>query len=127
MSGSGGVIAVVGGSFECSIEDRLLSFGQFKRFDLGRQTVKPQAIINRWIVPMEQGVDILALKSGQKFKVPFDTVVIFSTNFRPTEMFDGAALRRLHLEVAEGAAAVAASTSAQGNRSVGALVELRQL
>ena len=73
--------------------------GVFIVDDLGRQSVKPQSIINRWIVPMEQGVDILALKSGQKFMVPFDTVVIFSTNFRPTEMFDGAALRRIYYKI----------------------------
>ena len=59
----------------------------------------PQALINRWIVPMEGGDDILSLQSGEKFLVPFDTLVIFSTNFHPAEIFDGAALRRIHYKV----------------------------
>jgi hypothetical protein len=67
--------------------------------DLGRQEEPPQALINRWIVPMEAGYDILALQSGEKFEVPFDTLVIFSTNFHPNEMFDGAALRRIFFKI----------------------------
>ncbi len=48
---------------------------------------------------MEAGYDILALQSGEKFEVPFDTLVIFSTNFHPNEMFDGAALRRIFYKI----------------------------
>jgi predicted ATPase with chaperone activity len=59
--------------------------------DLGRQAEPPQALINRWIVPLEENKDILALQSGEKFEVPFDTLVIFSTNFHPNEIFDKAA------------------------------------
>jgi len=73
--------------------------GVFIIDDLGRQEEPPQALINRWIVPMESGFDILTLQSGEKFIVPFDTLVIFSTNFRPSEMFDGAALRRIAYKV----------------------------
>ncbi len=73
--------------------------GVFIVDDLGRQEEPPQALINRWIVPMESGYDILALQSGEKFVVPFDTLVIFSTNFLPSEMFDGAALRRIAYKV----------------------------
>ena len=73
--------------------------GVFIVDDLGRQEEPPQALINRWIVPMESGFDILALQSGEKFIVPFDTLVIFSTNFLPSEMFDGAALRRIAYKV----------------------------
>lgn len=73
--------------------------GVFIVDDLGRQAEPPQALINRWIVPMESGYDILALQSGEKFMVPFDTLVIFSTNFHPAEMFDGAALRRIYYKV----------------------------
>ncbi len=73
--------------------------GVFIVDDLGRQTEPPQALINRWIVPMEGGFDILSLQSGQKFMVPFDTLVIFSTNFAPSELFDGAALRRIYYKV----------------------------
>ena len=67
--------------------------------DLGRQAEPPQAIINRWIVPLEMGYDILALQSGEKFVVPFDALVIFSTNFHPGEIFDGAALRRIFFKI----------------------------
>ncbi|MDR5654461.1 ATPase [Ruixingdingia sedimenti] len=67
--------------------------------DLGRQQEPPQAIVNRWIVPLEMGYDILALQSGEKFVVPFDTLVIFSTNFHPNEIFDGAALRRIFFKI----------------------------
>jgi len=73
--------------------------GVFIVDDLGRQAESPQALINRWIVPMESGYDILALQSGEKFVVPFDTLVIFSTNFHPREMFDDAALRRIAYKV----------------------------
>jgi hypothetical protein len=67
--------------------------------DLGRQSVPPQAIANRWIVPLEEGRDILALQSGEKFEVPFDTLVILSTNFHPNAIFDKAALRRIFFKV----------------------------
>ncbi|WP_425092701.1 ATPase [Tropicimonas sp. S265A] len=67
--------------------------------DLGRQAEPPQALINRWIVPMEASYDILALQSGEKFVVPFDTLVIFSTNFHPNDIFDQAALRRVFFKL----------------------------
>jgi hypothetical protein len=75
------------------------SGGVFIVDDLGRQEEPPQALINRWIVPMEAEYDILTLQSGEKFEVPFDTLVIFSTNFHPNEMFDGAALRRIFFKI----------------------------
>ncbi len=67
--------------------------------DLGRQKEPPQNLINRWIVPLEESKDILALQSGEKFEVPFDTLVIFSTNFHPNEIFDKAALRRIFFKI----------------------------
>lgn len=67
--------------------------------DLGRQQEPPQKIVNRWIVPLEENRDILALQSGEKFTVPFDTLVIFSTNFHPNDIFDGAALRRIFFKI----------------------------
>jgi hypothetical protein len=67
--------------------------------DLGRQAEPPQKLVNRWIVPLEESKDILALQSGEKFTVPFDTLVIFSTNFHPNEIFDGAALRRIFFKI----------------------------
>ncbi len=73
--------------------------GVFIVDDLGRQTEPPQALINRWIVPLEENKDILAFQSGEKFTVPFDTLVIFSTNFHPNEIFDRAALRRIFFKI----------------------------
>ena len=67
--------------------------------DLGRQAEPPQALVNRWIVPLEENKDILALQSGEKFEVPFDTLVIFSTNFHPNAIFDKAALRRIFYKI----------------------------
>ncbi len=73
--------------------------GVFIVDDLGRQAESPQNLINRWIVPMEASYDILSLQSGEKFVVPFDTLVIFSTNFHPNDLFDGAALRRVFFKL----------------------------
>lgn len=73
--------------------------GVFIVDDLGRQEEPPQALVNRWIVPLEENKDILALQSGEKFEVPFDTLVIFSTNFHPNEIFDRAALRRIFFKI----------------------------
>ncbi|MGL6211758.1 MAG: ATPase [Paracoccaceae bacterium] len=75
------------------------SGGIFIVDDLGRQQEPPQKLVNRWIVPLEEAKDILALQSGEKFTVPFDTLVIFSTNFHPNEIFDGAALRRIFFKI----------------------------
>lgn len=73
--------------------------GVFIIDDLGRQSEPPQKIVNRWIVPLEESRDILALQSGEKFEVPFDTLVIFSTNFHPNQIFDKAALRRIFFKI----------------------------
>ncbi|MBB5722466.1 hypothetical protein FHS72_002092 [Loktanella ponticola] len=75
------------------------SGGIFIVDDLGRQAEPPQALINRWIVPLEENKDILSLQSGEKFEVPFDTLVIFSTNFHPNKIFDKAALRRIFYKI----------------------------
>ncbi|MEM7226764.1 MAG: hypothetical protein AAF495_27580 [Pseudomonadota bacterium] len=63
--------------------------------DFGRQRVQPEQVLNRWIVPLEKGFDFLTLQSGRKFKVPFDGLVIFSTNMSPNELMDPAMLRRI--------------------------------
>lgn len=75
------------------------SGGIFIVDDLGRQAEPPQKLVNRWIVPLEESRDILQLQSGEKFTVPFDTLVIFSTNFHPNAIFDGAALRRIFFKI----------------------------
>jgi predicted ATPase with chaperone activity len=75
------------------------SGGIFIVDDLGRQAEPPQKLVNRWIVPLEENRDILSLQSGEKFTVPFDTLVIFSTNFHPNAIFDGAARRRIFFKI----------------------------
>jgi hypothetical protein len=67
--------------------------------DLGRQVDSPQAMINRWITPMETSFDILTLATGEKMTVPFDTLVVFSTNYHPNKLFDQAALRRIYYKL----------------------------
>lgn len=63
--------------------------------DFGRQRRQPQELINRLIVPLESGVEHLALDSGRKVEAPFDTLVIFSTHFDPRSIMAEAGLRRL--------------------------------
>ena len=67
--------------------------------DLGRQRCPPDALMNRWIVPMDRGVDYLTLHTGLSFQVPFDVIVVFSSNFVPQRLSDGAFLRRLGYKI----------------------------
>jgi predicted ATPase with chaperone activity len=67
--------------------------------DFGRQQVEPRAFLNRWIVPLESRVDFLTLKTGQKFELPFATLLVFATNLRPSTLVDEAFLRRIHYKV----------------------------
>ncbi|WP_045226556.1 ATPase AAA [Methyloterricola oryzae] len=67
--------------------------------DLGRQRVDSKDLLNRWIVPLEQKLDYLTVGSGTRFPVPFDVVLIFSTNLNPLELADEAFLRRLGYKV----------------------------
>lgn len=67
--------------------------------DLGRQLVSPRDLMNRWIVPLDRRCDYLALHTGYKFRVPFDVVVVFSTNVKPTDLADEAFLRRLGYKI----------------------------
>ncbi len=71
--------------------------GVFIVDDFGRQEEPPQALVNRWIVPLEESRAILALQSGEKFEIPFDVLVIFSTNFHPARI--QAALRRIFCKI----------------------------
>jgi hypothetical protein len=67
--------------------------------DLGRQRCTPEALMNRWIVPMDRGVDYLTLHTGHSFQIPFDVIVVFSSNFVPQRLSDGAFLRRLGYKI----------------------------
>ncbi|MEN6435705.1 MAG: ATP-binding protein [Anaerolineaceae bacterium] len=67
--------------------------------DFGRQQVRPRDLLNRWIVPLENRIDYLSLHTGRKIEVPFDVLVIFSTNLPPKDLVDEAFLRRLRHKV----------------------------
>src|SRR5512133_2417566 len=67
--------------------------------DFGRQQVRPRDLLNRWIVPLENRIDYLALHTGRKIEVPFDVLVIFSTNLPPRDLVDEAFLRRLRHKI----------------------------
>ena len=67
--------------------------GLFLVDDLGRQLITPRQLLNRWLVPMEQRHDYLMLRNGTKFRIPFDTLLFFSTNLAPKDLVDEAFLR----------------------------------
>ncbi|MBV6394576.1 MAG: hypothetical protein HFACDABA_00142 [Anaerolineales bacterium] len=67
--------------------------------DFGRQQVRPRDLLNRWIVPLENRIDFLTLHTGRKFEVPFDVLVVFSTNLPPKDLVDEAFLRRLRHKI----------------------------
>jgi predicted ATPase with chaperone activity len=75
------------------------SGGVFIIDDFGRQLVRPRDLLNRWMVPLEKRIDFLALRNGYKFPVPFDCLVIFSTNLNPLELVDEAFLRRIRYKI----------------------------
>jgi predicted ATPase with chaperone activity len=70
--------------------------------DFGRQQVRPRDLLNRWIVPLENRVDFLTLHTGRKVEVPFDVMVVFSTNLPPKDLVDEAFLRRLRHKIEVG-------------------------
>ncbi len=67
--------------------------------DFGRQTMPVDMLLNRWIVPLEKRYDFLNLPSGKKIQVPFDQLIIFSTNLEPKDLVDGAFLRRIPYKI----------------------------
>jgi hypothetical protein len=70
--------------------------------DFGRQRMRPEDLLNRWIVPLESRVDYLTLHSGKKFQVPFDVLSVFATNLDPKSLADEAFLRRIPYKIAVG-------------------------
>ena len=70
--------------------------------DFGRQRVRPQDLLNRWIVPLEARVDYLTLHTGRKFEIPFDVLIVFSTNLDPQSLTDEAFLRRIPYKILAG-------------------------
>lgn len=67
--------------------------------DLGRQRVPPVTVLNRWILPMEEGVDYLSMNTGQHFRTSFDVILVFSTNLQPQDLVDDAFLRRIGYKI----------------------------
>jgi len=111
-------VVITGGELTMSMLD--LQFEQHSRFyvappqvkanngmmildDLGRQRVSARELMNRWIVPLDRGVDYMALHTGTKFRVPFDVSVVFSSNLAPQMLGDPAFSRRLGYKIHLGA------------------------
>jgi hypothetical protein len=107
-------LIMVGG--ELTLENTALSWSESGRFyeapiqikanggtlvidDFGRQRIPAQELLNRWILPLERRVDYLALRNGKKIELPFEQLVVFSTNLDDDRMFDEAFLRRLGYRV----------------------------
>jgi predicted ATPase with chaperone activity len=67
--------------------------------DFGRQLMSPRDLLNRWVVPLDRRVDYLTLRYGVKFQVPFELMVVFSTNLEPADLADEAFLRRIHNKI----------------------------
>ncbi len=70
--------------------------------DFGRQLVSPAGLLNRWIVPLENGRDFLKLHTGRTFELPFEVRVMFSTNLEPDDLMDSAFLRRIPFKLEVG-------------------------
>jgi MoxR-like ATPase len=73
--------------------------GVFLIDDFGRQIVSPRDLLNRWILPLEERIDYMTLATGKKFSVPFEQLIIFSTNLDPQELVDEAFLRRIRHKI----------------------------
>ena len=73
--------------------------GVFLVDDFGRQRIRPQDLLNRWIVPLESRIDYLTLHTGKKFQVPFDVLIVFATNLDPSSLADEAFLRRIPYKI----------------------------
>ncbi|MBI5669367.1 MAG: ATP-binding protein [Chloroflexi bacterium] len=73
--------------------------GMFLIDDFGRQQVRPRDLLNRWIVPLEKGVDFLTLHTGRKIEIPFFVLIVFSTNLDPRDLVDEAFLRRIRHKI----------------------------
>jgi predicted ATPase with chaperone activity len=73
--------------------------GMFLIDDFGRQQIRPRDLLNRWIVPLENRLDFLTLHNGRKIEIPFEVLVVFSTNLPPRDLVDEAFLRRIRHKI----------------------------
>ena len=71
--------------------------------DFGRQRIAPEDLLNRWVVPLDRGIDFLTLAGGRKIEIPFEMLVVFATNREPKSILDAAFLRRIHTKIRLGA------------------------
>ena len=67
--------------------------------DFGRQRVRPEELLNRWVVPLDRRIDFLTLAGGKKIEIPFELFVVFATNMDPSQLVDTAFLRRIQTKV----------------------------
>jgi predicted ATPase with chaperone activity len=71
--------------------------------DLGRQRIRPEELLNRWVVPLDRGIEFLTLAGGRKIEIPFEMLVVFASNLDPAEILDAAFLRRIQTKIYIGA------------------------
>jgi energy-coupling factor transporter ATP-binding protein EcfA2 len=71
--------------------------------DFGRQRIRPEDLLNRWVVPLDRRIDFLALAGGKKIEVPFEMLVVFASNMDPAELVDACFLRRIQTKIKVGA------------------------
>src|SRR5215469_16430078 len=67
--------------------------------DFGRQRIRPEELLNRWVVPLDRRIDFLSLAGGKKIEIPFEVIVVFATNMDPNELVDPAFLRRIQTKI----------------------------
>jgi predicted ATPase with chaperone activity len=67
--------------------------------DFGRQRLRPEELLNRWVVPLDRGIDFLTLAGGRKIEIPFEMLVVFATNIDPASLVDAAFLRRIQTKI----------------------------
>jgi predicted ATPase with chaperone activity len=67
--------------------------------DFGRQRIRPEDLLNRWVVPLDRKIDFLTLAGGKKIEVPFEMLVVFASNMDPAELVDGCFLRRIQTKI----------------------------
>ena len=71
--------------------------------DFGRQRIRPEELLNRWVVPLDRRIDFLTLAGGKKVEIPFELLVVFATNMDPSKLVDPAFLRRIQTKIQIGA------------------------
>jgi hypothetical protein len=67
--------------------------------DFGRQRLRPEELLNRWVVPLDRRIDFLTLAGGKKIEVPFEMLVVFASNMDPAQLVDSCFLRRIQTKI----------------------------